>query len=163
MWNPFNSLLGAVRITGAVLVMVLGAVLIFFTTLIPFKVQGARASLWVVVYCARLFNLMFNVRVNCGSAPAIRQHHGFIFMNHLSFLEPLAVLSTTPVRFLAAAEVRRRPVSGWMAEQIGTVFVNATTRSHAPPRAIPSPRSSPAPSTRRWWSFPKAAWAWATV
>ncbi|MCB0071265.1 MAG: 1-acyl-sn-glycerol-3-phosphate acyltransferase [Caldilineaceae bacterium] len=123
MWNPFNSLLGAVRITGAVLVMVLGAVLIFFTTLIPFKVQGARASLWVVVYCARLFNLMFNVRVNCGSAPAIRQHHGFIFMNHLSFLEPLAVLSTTPVRFLAAAEVRRRPVSGWMAEQIGTVFV----------------------------------------
>jgi 1-acyl-sn-glycerol-3-phosphate acyltransferase len=123
MWNPFNSILGAVRITGALIVMLLGAVLIFFTTIIPFKVRGARASLWVVVYCARLFNLMYNVRVNCNSVGSLRGHEGFIFMNHLSFLEPLAVLSLTPVRFLAAAEVRRRPVSGWMAEQIGTVFV----------------------------------------
>lgn len=123
MWNPFNSLLGALRITSAVLVMVLAAILIFFTTIIPVKVRGARASLWIVVYAARSFNLIFNVRVTCNSTEHFRYHEGFIFMNHLSYLEPLAILSLTPVRFLAAAEVRRRPVSGWMAEQIGTVFV----------------------------------------
>lgn len=123
MWNPFNSLLGAARITGAVLVMLLAAALIFLSSLAPIKVRGARPSMWIVVYAARLFNLLFNVRVNCHSADHLRAHSGFIFMNHLSYLEPLAVLSIAPVRFLAAAEVRRRPVSGWMAEQVGTVFV----------------------------------------
>lgn len=123
MWNPFNSLLGAVRITGAVLAMIIAAAMLFIATIIPLKIKGARASLWVVVIAARVFNLLFNVRVNCNSIEHLHNHEGFIFMNHLSYLEPLAILSMTPVRFLAAAEVRRRPVSGWMAEQVGTVFV----------------------------------------
>ena len=118
-----NTALGALRMAAAVAVAVTGLVPVLFASLIPFKIRGARASLWVVVCLARIFNLIFNVHVHCLGKQPLCRHQGFIFVNHVSYLEALAMISLTPVRFLAAAEVRLRPVSGWMAAQIGTIFV----------------------------------------
>ena len=114
---------GILRISTAIIILLIGFVLIFLTALIPFKFRRVHVSLWIVVFLARLFNLLFNVRVHCTDVEMVHGHEGFIFMNHMSYLEPLAMLSLTPVRFLAAVEVRLRPVVGWMAAQIGTIFV----------------------------------------
>ncbi len=107
----------------AVIVAILGMAPIFVTTIVPIKFRGARASIWVVVYLTRIFNLIMDVRPKCVGADALSSHSGFIFTNHTSYLEALALISMGPVRYLAAMEVRLRPVSGWMAEQIGTIFV----------------------------------------
>lgn len=124
-----NTFIGALRMVAVVSVAIAGLVPVFITSLIPLEVKGARASLWVVVYLTRLFNLIFDVRAKCIGMDSICTHRGFIFTNHMSYLEALAIISMGPVRFLAAIEVRRRPVSGWMAERIGTIFVERQDKS----------------------------------
>jgi 1-acyl-sn-glycerol-3-phosphate acyltransferase len=129
-----NTLLGTLRMAAVVIVAFLGLVPVFLASLYPFPIRGARASLWVVVFLARIFNFIFNVRVHCLGTETICRHEGFIFVNHMSYLEALAMISLGPVRFLAAIEVRMRPVSGWMAAQIGTIFVrreDKTSRAEA--------------------------------
>ncbi len=124
-----NTFIGALRMTAVVLVAFGGLVPIFITSIFPFKVKGARASLWVVVFLARIFNTVMDVRAECVGKYSACSHSGFVFTNHMSYLEALALISMGPVRFLAAIEVRRRPVSGWMAEQIGTIFVQREDRT----------------------------------
>ncbi len=129
-----NTILGALRMAAVVIVAFGGLVPVFLASVFPFKLRGAPLSLWVVVYLARIFNRIFNVRVHCLGPESICNHTGFIFVNHMSYLEALALISLGPVRFLAAIEVRMRPVSGWMAAQIGTIFVrreDKTSRSEA--------------------------------
>lgn len=121
--SSLDTLLAILRMIAVFSALFLGFVGVFLTSLIPFSVRGARASLWVIVLSCRVFNFIFNVRVGYTDGGGLRRHRGFIFMNHMSYLEPLAILSLTPVRFLAASEVRQRPLSGWMAEQVGTIFV----------------------------------------
>jgi 1-acyl-sn-glycerol-3-phosphate acyltransferase len=106
-----------------------GLVPLFLASFYPFKIRNARASLWVVVFLARIFNLIMNVRVKCFGGEAICEYGGFIFANHASYLEALGLVSLGPVRFLAAIEVRLRPVSGWMAAQAGTIFVRREDKS----------------------------------
>ena len=118
-----NVYLGALRMAAVAAAAVVGLAPIFLASLAPFKIRGARAPLWVVTVLARIFNLIFNVHVHCLGKEPLCRHQGIIFVNHMSYLEALAMISLTPVRFLAAAEVRRRPVSGWMAEQAEAVFV----------------------------------------
>ena len=118
-----DYLLAIVRMI-TVFVALFGAfICVFLTSIVPFSYRGARGSLWVVVLSTRVFNFIFNVHVGYAGGGGLRRHKGFIFLNHMSYLEPLAILSLTPVRYLAASEVRMRPLSGWMAEQIGTIFV----------------------------------------
>ena len=121
--SGLDTILGVIRMTAVFIALFMAFVAVFLTSIIPFSVKGARASLWVLVFSSRVFNFIFNVRVGYAGGGGLRRQHGFIFMNHMSYLEPLAILSLTPVRFLAAQEVRMRPLSGWMAEQIGTIFV----------------------------------------
>jgi 1-acyl-sn-glycerol-3-phosphate acyltransferase len=147
-----NTALGVLRMAAVTGVAICGLLPVFLASLIPFTIRGARASLWVVVYLARVFNLIFNVHVHCLGKQPMCNHSGFVFVNHMSYLEALALISLTPVRFLAAAEVRVRPVSGWMAAQIGTIFAqredkgsravarktieHVMKRSHYPPLVV---------------------------
>ncbi len=129
-----NTILGILRIVALVFAALTAFVLIFITSLVPFSVRRVRASLWIVVYACRVYTYIFNVRINSTDLKLLRNHEGLILMNHMSYLEALGILSLAPVRFLAAVEVRVRPVSGWMAEQIGTIFVrreDRTSRSEA--------------------------------
>lgn len=115
--------LGIVRIgliAGVVLLTALGVLL---ASLIPFKIRRVRPTLWVLIGACRIFNLVFNIRIRSADMARLRQHEGFIFLNHLSFIEPLVLLALMPCRFLAAVELRRRPVIGWIAHQVGTIFV----------------------------------------
>lgn len=119
-----TTALGVLRMAATLLIAIAGVVPVFLASLYPIKIRGAHASLWVVVFLARIFNRIFNVRVHCLGRRTICDHEGLIFINHMSYLEAIALISLGPVRFLAAIEVRLRPVSGWMAAQIGTIFVH---------------------------------------
>jgi 1-acyl-sn-glycerol-3-phosphate acyltransferase len=96
---------------------------VLLASLLPFKIRRVRPTLWVIVGASRLFNLVFNIRVRSSDMAYLRRHEGMIFLNHLSFIEPLVFLALMPCRFLAAVELRKRPVIGWIAHQIGTIFV----------------------------------------
>ncbi|MBI1296401.1 hypothetical protein GC175_15720 [bacterium] len=121
--------LGGVRAALVLLLVALAALVMLPVSLLPFKIGRARPALWVIVYATRVFNWIFNIRVHCDDHALLRRHEGFIFLNHLSFIEALALLSLTPSRYLAAVELHQRPVVGWMAAQVGTIFVERKDHS----------------------------------
>ena len=51
--------------------------------------------------------------------------------NHISWLDIHVINTFKPVRFVAKSEVRGWPVFGWMAEQLGTVFIRRDSPRHA--------------------------------
>lgn len=124
-----STLIGAIRVTLFTIVLLLGAVVVLIAALIPGRYLGARWSAWCCTFIARAFNRIFGVRVNCTDPARLVRHRGLIFPNHSSFLDPLALMTTSPVRWLAATEVQRRPVIGWIGNAIDTVYVDRTDKT----------------------------------
>ena len=121
--------LGAVRVVAVLLLAAVGAVAAGLAALWPRRVAGARPAAWVTVGLARAFLALFRVRLSAPPAAAVRGHRGLIFMNHLTYLDPIVVFARGPVRFLAASGVRRIPFIGLIARAIGTVFVDRGDRT----------------------------------
>jgi 1-acyl-sn-glycerol-3-phosphate acyltransferase len=114
---------GYYRLCLAALTLGLGGTLIVLTAWIPVEVKGFRLSFWILVQLARSLLFVFNVKVTCPDKDAFRAHHGFVFPNHVSYLDALVLLSVAPVRFVAKDEVRAWLIVGWIARAIGCVFV----------------------------------------
>ena len=123
-----------------ILALLLGIVIMLPLSFIPVRVRGGRLPVWVATYMARLFNLIFNVKFAYRASERLWQHTGFLFPNHSSYLDIIAMLHFMPVRFLAAIEVRQRPMIGWIAEAIDCVFVTRENQAsrHAARDAIVS-------------------------
>ena len=62
---------------------------------------------------------------NVTSAPAL------FAANHISWLDIHAINACKPIRFVAKSEVRSWPIFGWMAMQLGTVFIRRDSARHA--------------------------------
>jgi 1-acyl-sn-glycerol-3-phosphate acyltransferase len=77
---------------------------------------------------AHLLCWLLRVRVTCETPERLREPIGFVFPNHLSLLDPLVLMTLTPLRFVSAVEVLSYPILGWMAKVVGTVFVTRQDR-----------------------------------
>ena len=116
--------LGAVRVAGVVAVLAVGTVVLLAAALLPGRPGGAAPAEWVAVGVARALLATMGVRLRVEGGAALRAHRGFVFFSHPSFLDPLALVAVRPLRFLAAAGVRRLPLVGWMATAIGTLYLD---------------------------------------
>ncbi|MEZ4633928.1 MAG: hypothetical protein R2856_02935 [Caldilineaceae bacterium] len=141
-------ILGGVRAV-LVLLLVALAVVMVPVSLLPFKIGRGRPALWVIIYATRVFNVIFNIRVHCADHALLRRHEGFIFLNHLSFVEAFALLSLTPSRYLRRWNCTSgRWWAGWRRRSAPSSS-SARTRHRARKRGASSPKSSPAAPTRR--------------
>lgn len=118
-----NQIRGAIRIAILVCLLLLSAVAMLLAAVIPGRVGGVRPALWLGRWIARLGCRVLGVRVRCPDPARLRSAQGLVFPNHSSLLDSLVLLHVTPARFLAAAEVERYPLIGWMVRAVGTVFV----------------------------------------
>ncbi len=123
------QLLGLVRIITILFILSFGAVAVLIAALIPLRVRGIKLAAWTCRLLALGFNWTCNVRVSCPDKDKLYNHHGFIFPNHVSYLEPVALFSVIPCRLLGAIEVKHRPLIGWIASGVDTVFVTREDRS----------------------------------
>lgn len=57
-----------------------------------------------------------------------RRGQGLVVCNHRSYIDILAILSVTPCSFLCKKEVKSWPLVGGMAERMGVVFVDRSSR-----------------------------------
>lgn len=121
-------LLGAIRVALLFLMILVCLPPILLFALAPIRFRGVRLSGWVATGMARFFNLIFNVRFRCDHPERLFRHHGLIFPNHSGYLDVVSLLTIMPVRFLAAAEVQRRPLIGWLAGGLETVFVDRSDK-----------------------------------
>ena len=114
---------GTLRLTCFILLLMLTTLLVLLTAWIPVRIKGARLSAWFLPTVCRLLLPLFNVEFTVREADRITRHDGFIFPNHLSFLDIILLLSIFPVRFLAKSEIAYWPFVGWIARAVDTVFV----------------------------------------
>jgi 1-acyl-sn-glycerol-3-phosphate acyltransferase len=116
-------LVGLLRI--ALMVVVLVLTTLFILLLAPFsvRVRGAKLCVWPATLLARSLLFLLDVKLYVKDRKRVVQHRGFLFPNHVSFLDILALLALMPVRFLGKIQVRSWPFIGWIATAIDTVFV----------------------------------------
>ncbi len=115
---------GILRLITFIFLLLTVTLLVLLTAWLPVRLKGARLSAWLLVPVCRLLLLLFNVQFTAPDAARIPQHDGFIFPNHLSFLDIILLLTIFPVRFLSKAEIANWPFIGWIARAVDTVFVN---------------------------------------
>ena len=139
-------LLGVYRIVALLLVLGASALLILLSAALPVRVRGARLSSRIASWMCRSFLRILNVRVEVQEPERIIRHQGFLFPNHVSFIDPLVLMSLVPVRFLAKDAIRSWPLLGWIASAIDTVWVargSKESRSQARAALLDVPRSPP--------------------
>jgi 1-acyl-sn-glycerol-3-phosphate acyltransferase len=54
-----------------------------------------------------------------------------VVANHISWIDIYVINAWRPTPFVSKAEIRKWPVVGWLAEQLGTVFIQREKRSDA--------------------------------
>lgn len=115
---------GVLRLISFIFLLITVTLLVLLTAWLPYRPKGARLSAWLLVPVCRLLLLLFKVKFTAPEATRITRHDGFIFPNHLSFLDIILLLTIFPVRFLSKAEIASWPFLGWIARGIDTVFVD---------------------------------------
>lgn len=123
-----NTLRALYRLTVTLCLILAATLCILGTAPLPIKRQEIPLSAWMATWYIRMVLRLYHVHPVIPDANRLRQHHGFIFPNHLSFLDIFVLMSVVPMRFLSKEEVKRYPLIGWMATAVGTVFVNRSDK-----------------------------------
>ena len=74
---------------------------------------------------------IFHIQLRVIGAEKLLSKPHLLASNHVSWLDIHVINAFKPVRFVAKSEVRGWPVFGWMAEQLGTVFIRRDSARHA--------------------------------
>lgn len=122
--GPLALALGVVRIVGVFALLAAGTAVLLVAAVLPARPGGVRLALWVAVGIARALLWITGTTLVAEAPEALRRHRGFVFFNHLSYLDPVALMAVAPVRFLATAGVRQIPFVGPIAAAVGTLFVD---------------------------------------
>lgn len=108
------------RVLGVFTVLMLSAL-----TLLLLRLRGAPAAR-VGSRCASRLLRLAGVSVHVEGE--YQRGQGLVVCNHRSYIDILAILSVTPCSFLCKKEVRAWPIIGGMAERMGVVFVDRSSR-----------------------------------
>ncbi len=74
---------------------------------------------------------IFRLKHRVLNAELLPKRGGYLIAaNHISWIDIASIQSFLPCRFVAKSEVADWPVFGWMAEQIGTVFIRRESKRH---------------------------------
>jgi 1-acyl-sn-glycerol-3-phosphate acyltransferase len=93
------------------------------------KASSARRAQHIADWARDMLALL-NVQLEIRGQP-ITQGPLMVVANHISWLDVLVMLAAQPVRFVSKAEVRHWPLIGWLATQVGTLYIERTSRRDA--------------------------------
>lgn len=122
--TPVGALLGVPRFAAVLVLLLAGTVALLGASLVPVRLGGARPAEHVALGLSRSFLRVTGVTLRVEHPARLRDHHGFVFFNHLSWLDPLVLFAVRPLRFLSTLGVRSLPFVGWMATALGTIYVH---------------------------------------
>ncbi|NJS36872.1 MAG: 1-acyl-sn-glycerol-3-phosphate acyltransferase [Brachymonas sp.] len=73
---------------------------------------------------------LLNVTIATQGQPV---QHGpmMVVLNHISWLDILVLLAAQPVCFVSKAEIKHWPLIGWLATQVGTLYIERASRRDA--------------------------------
>ena len=74
---------------------------------------------------------IFNIELQVQGNGFLSGDPHLIASNHISWLDIHVINAFQPIRFVAKSEVEHWPIFGWMAKQLGTVFIRRDSSRHA--------------------------------
>lgn len=119
-----NWFRGYYRLILAGIALGLGGPFVTIAAALPIKPKGLPLAMWALKALVTLILVLLNIKVSSPQPEKLQQHQGFVFPNHISYLDILALLRIAPMRFLARDGVRKWPVVGMIATAVQCVFVN---------------------------------------
>lgn len=93
--------------------------------LFPSLGSAARERL-VRSWSRKLLKICGVATIELPGVPALG--HALVVSNHVSWLDIFVINALHPARFVAKAEIRRWPVTGWLVAMAGTVFIERGNR-----------------------------------
>lgn len=102
-----------------------------FTLFIVFPIASAKSKKsHIEKWSARLLQI-FGVELLATNPQILPKDPYLLSSNHISWMDIHAINALMPIRFVAKSEVEKWPVFGWMAKQLGTVFIRRDSSRHA--------------------------------
>jgi 1-acyl-sn-glycerol-3-phosphate acyltransferase len=112
----FGRFLTLLRLIGQVLKGCFILLLVF-----PWLKAGQRHHS-ISKWCKQLLDI-FQMRLSVVGAEQLEDAHYLMAANHISWIDIHVINAFKPHYFVAKAEVASWPVFGWMAKQLGTLFI----------------------------------------
>ncbi len=84
----------------------------------------------IKLWSKRLLRI-FNLKLVATGLEQVTTSPALFAANHISWLDIHAINACKPIRFVAKSEVKSWPIFGWMAKQLGTVFIRRDSTRHA--------------------------------
>lgn len=101
------------------------------TLLVTFpKSNPATKDIHIKNWSKRLLSL-FGLELKINNPLIIPSTSYLLASNHISWIDIHAINAFKPIRFVAKSEVETWPIFGWMAKQLGTVFIERGNSRHA--------------------------------
>lgn len=102
-----------------------------FTLLIIFPsskvgIKDAHIKSW-----SKYLLFLFGIELKINSPTVIPSTPYLLSSNHISWMDIHVINAFKPIRFVAKSEVEGWPIFGWMAKQLGTVFIQRGNTKHA--------------------------------
>jgi 1-acyl-sn-glycerol-3-phosphate acyltransferase len=97
--------------------------------LFPFINSDAK-KMHVQRWSKRLLKI-FGIQLQVTDSECLPNTSYLLVANHVSWMDIHVINSFRPIRFVAKSEVRQWPIFGWMAKELGTVFIRRDSAKHA--------------------------------
>jgi 1-acyl-sn-glycerol-3-phosphate acyltransferase len=102
--------------------------LVILLTLFPFSSQENKNK-HIQNWSCRLLKI-FGIQLMIKNQKILPLSPFMLSSNHISWVDIHAINAYMPIRFVAKSEVERWPIFGWMAKQLGTLFIRRNNLRH---------------------------------
>lgn len=121
-------LLAFARLLGATCVLLISLLLLAASRLLARGLWNPRIKRWWAN--GLLFSL--GIRLNAHDIARHDSSTGSLLVcNHISFIDILAISAVVPADFVSKSDVANWPILGWMASQVGTIYIERENRRAA--------------------------------
>ena len=94
----------------------------------PFATQEAKNA-HIQKWSRRLLSI-FGIELSLRNPEILPATPYLLASNHISWMDIHAINAFKPIRFVAKSDVEGWPIFGWMAKQLGTVFIKRDNSRH---------------------------------
>ncbi len=106
--------------------VIAGLTTLFFQ--FPFATQEAKNT-HIQKWSIRLLSI-FGIELRLKNPEILPATPYLLASNHISWMDIHAINAFKPIRFVAKSDVEGWPIFGWMAKQLGTVFIRRDNARH---------------------------------
>ncbi|MEM7116227.1 MAG: lysophospholipid acyltransferase family protein [Chloroflexota bacterium] len=124
-----NFIRGYYRLTLVALLLCFWGLLVVIASWFPIKVKDVPLAGWMTYGAARSLAFVLGFHVHCEDKSLLRNHEGYLFTNHVSFMDIVVLVCITPLRFVAKIETLKVPIIGQAAKGIQCVFVDRSNKA----------------------------------